>query len=65
MERSWCAMSSSGWVLGSRRPSGSRFAIRWPRTRYMLTNVWTWTTFSFCAAGSANALRSGFQRAGS
>jgi len=27
-------MSSSGWVSGARRPSGSRLAIKWPRTRY-------------------------------
>ena len=32
--------------------SGSRWAIRWPRTRYMLISVWTWTclTSRWCVA---------------
>ena len=41
-------MSSSGCVSGSRRPSGSRLAMRWPRTRYMLMSECTCTTFSCC-----------------
>ena len=39
--------------------------MRWPRTRYMFTSACTCTTFSFWVTGSANALRSAFQRAGS
>ena len=39
--------------------------MRCPRTRYMLMSEWTCTTFSYCVVGSANALRSAFQRAGS
>ena len=31
--RPWCTGSSSGWVFGSFSPSGSRFAMRCPRTR--------------------------------
>ena len=31
--RPWWTGSSSAWVFGSFSPSGSRFAIRWPRTR--------------------------------
>ena len=30
----------------ARPASGSRSAIRWPRTRYMLMRLWTWTCFA-------------------
>ena len=43
---------------GARRPSGSRLAMRCPRTRYMLTSWWTCTTFSLSAASSSSELRS-------
>ena len=42
----------------ARRPSGSRFAIRWPRTRYMLMSWWTLTTFSNAVFGSSSGLTS-------
>ena len=58
IDRSWCVMSSSACVVGTRRPSGSRLAMRCPRTRYMFTSEWTCTTFSLSDAGSANAPRS-------
>ena len=38
--------SSSAWMRGGSASSGSRWAIRWPRTRYMLMRVCTWTCFT-------------------
>ena len=64
IESPWWLMSSSGCVLGSRRPSGSRFASRWPRTRYMLMSWWTCTIFS-CVVSGSSAAWSRSQRAGS
>ena len=40
------------------RPSGSRFAMRWPRTRYMLMSCWTLTTFSNAVSASSSGLTS-------
>ena len=48
--------SSSSCVRGSFRPSGSRFAIRCPRTRYMLIRPLTASAFSTASIGSFERL---------
>ena len=44
--RPWVAGSSSGCMCGSFQSSGSSWAIRWPRTRYMLIRLST--SICFC-----------------
>ena len=39
--------------------------MRWPRTRYMFTSVWTCACFSRLAASVSTGLMSGRHRAGS